>query len=306
MNANFKKRQEYKIWRCKDKMFIIACLRKLIQTLIRRHLKRVKGIKSEKNEKNTEIKLRERFDLTPFNKKQKKVINQGIEDGVDVSIYAKKKYSAEQMLVLYYASMLKVDTKDISSYTMSPIEMEYQLYIALINRYLGKDYLFKLLRGRYSLEDTFIQKKIREDMAVAMSDAYELSAVTLLADTYEEEVDILQKRKEHLQLLNKLALDRHINPNLINLDKIENMDKVYQREVSLIIDRESFYCVDIEDIDTLSVKPEREEILKRKDIESHLEPCLLFLENEFHSEAFILRREDECYLYGDGFVMLKL
>lgn len=287
-------------------MFIIACLRKLIQTLIRRHLKRVKGIKSEKNEKNTEIKLRERFDLTPFNKKQKKVINQGIEDGVDVSIYAKKKYSAEQMLVLYYASMLKVDTKDISSYTMSPIEMEYQLYIALINRYLGKDYLFKLLRGRYSLEDTFIQKKIREDMAVAMSDAYELSAVTLLADTYEEEVDILQKRKEHLQLLNKLALDRHINPNLINLDKIENMDKVYQREVSLIIDRESFYCVDIEDIDTLSVKPEREEILKRKDIESHLEPCLLFLENEFHSEAFILRREDECYLYGDGFVMLKL
>lgn len=306
MNANFKKQQEYKIWRCKDKMFIIACLRKLIQTLIRRHLKRVKGKKSKREEKKHEIKLREKFDLTIFNDKQKKVIIQGFDDGVDVSIYAKKKYSAEQMLILYYALMLKVDTKDISNYALSPIEMEYQLYIALINTYLGKDYLFKLLRGRYSLEDTFIQKKIREDMAVAMSDAYELSAVTLLAETSEEEVDILQKRKEHLQLLRKLALDRHINPNLISLDTIENMDKVYKHEVSRIIERESFYCVDIEDIDTLSVKPEREEILKRKDIESHLEPCLLFLENEFHSEAFILRRENECYLYGDGFVMLRL
>lgn len=303
MCNNFKRQHEYKIWRCEDKMFIIACLRKLIQTLIRRHLKRVKGKKSKKNKQ--EIKVREKFDLTLFDNKQRKIIEQGLIDGVDVSVYAKKKFKAEQMLILYYTLMLNVDTKDICNFSLSAMEMEYQLYIALINRYLGKDYLFRLLRGKYSLEDTFIQKKIREDMSTALGDAYSLSAVTLLAETSEEEVELLESRKEYLNLLRQLAIDRHINPNIIVLDTIETMDAMYDMEVKKIIDSEVYY-VDIQDIDSLTTEPKREEILNRKDKESQVEPCLLFLENKLKAKAYIMRRDDECYLYSDGFIMLKL
>ena len=156
-----------------------------------------------------------------FSKEQEEVINQGIAYGYNMKDIAKVKYSAKQMTILLHAKMLDVDYSDFSAYTMSPLEMEYHLYLATIDRYLGNSYLKNLFQGgKYSIGDPKIKRALDKALEQQLEAYSEIASSNTLEITEESCGKIYA-------LLRQLCNQRGIDTRKINLGTVEEMKHTY-------------------------------------------------------------------------------
>jgi len=99
-------------------------------------------------ETNKEKEIEERLNLSKFNIDQLYEIRTGLEDGLDVSIYANPKYSWEQM---YEIRKLMLKNVDVSSYLDPNIPVEDLFFTNSklrdidMNKYKDKGYNIKQL-----------------------------------------------------------------------------------------------------------------------------------------------------------------
>lgn len=206
---------------------LLRFLRKLLQKI----LCKIHGGKKAKGEVHLENKKFSAEKRCMFSSEQLLVIDAAVAKGYDISSFAKAKYSANQMKVLYYAEMLDIDSSDFNSFSMSPMEMEYHLYLATIDKYLGKGYLKHLLNnGKFSICD----KKIKEMIDKALEQ--ELGAYDEIAVTETKEIAAESAGKTY-EILQQLCVDRGIPVSSLRKTTIEDMLDQYDKLVDLCISK---------------------------------------------------------------------
>lgn len=197
-------------------MHIVACLRMIFQRIVKAIFKR------RVVERANEVILREKYELMGFSNKQMNVIDRGLLAGVDVSVYAKKCFNDNQMKVLLCGLLMEVDVKEFAHFSMSSLEMEYHLYMKVIDTYLGADYLSVLLsKGEHTIADKYIKDIIERDLKQAFN---EVASTNALPERSAENI-------EYTRLCNNLKI-RGIKSKALRLDTISNMRIMYRRIVT--------------------------------------------------------------------------
>lgn len=263
-------------------MYLITCLRKFIQKIIDILLSKLKHTKPVSISLNTSL----------FSKEQLYWIDKGLAAGIDVSIYAKTKYTADQMKIILYALLLEVPVDDIANYCLSGTEMEYNLYRACIEKYLGKDYLEKILKkGKYSIADKWIQTLIKEQLEQALSEV----ACTTQAIESEE--------SKHLQKLRDRCTHRNINPYKITLDSIVDMNCRYRQEEAIL--RNSYLSTAI-DICNLPKSYRISEIKTNDNLTEDDIPVYIYEGSKLIATYYTVVSYNSILLLGRGLLPLKL
>ena len=194
-------------------MKIFEIIKQVITMIIRKVLK--KKINKNNSMEPAKMNTGKRY---LFNEKQLIVLDRGAELGFDIEDIAKTKYKAEQMLILLYAKMLGINSSSFNSFSMSAIEMEYNLYLATIDKYLGNKYLKRLLNeGKFSIQDAKIKSIIDEELLKHLDSYQEIAASSL---TVNEHTEKQQYNIEYYNMLVKMCKDRDIPFNNLRLGTV--------------------------------------------------------------------------------------
>lgn len=251
-------------------MSIFKFIRKIMSKLLKKF--------SKKNKAITKMESRALIDYNKFNSNQIKVIEYAIESKVDYKRVAKTKYEAEQMLVLSYGLVLGLDISNYESYAIPALEMEYQMYMQAVDKFLGKNYLKTLLNGGIkSVLDREVKERIEKDLTETVQ-AYLETAVTMQLEN-EDMVSQKTEENETYELLLKMCEDRDMDSSSITRGSVHSM--IYDYSVL-----EKQYT---QKISTKSVMYKR---LKN----SHLQPDLYFILNK----DSVLDRKEPIKIYSNG------
>lgn len=271
---------------------VITLLKNIISKLIR------SLIKKKKTNELTRAKVTsgERF---IFNEKQLTVLDRGTELGVNVKDIAKTKYSAEQMLILLYAKILNIDYSGFNNYTMSAIEMEYNLYLATIDKYLGNKYLKNLLQeGKFSIQDEGIRKLIDKELLEQLDTYKEIACSKITV------VDFSDKHCNNTEYYNKLkrmCKDRNIDGSNLKLSSEIKMNKVYKS----LENKKILSCKhNIADISKnkfmFKYSPSIKDIFSRDKPLDRLNPVKIYTnEQKLIDKYYQINVEDAIYLYSE-------
>lgn len=190
-----------------------------------------------------------------FTKEQLFVIDKAASYGCDVSKIAKPKYTANQMKILTYADMLNIDSSEFNSFSMPAQEMEYHLYLATIDKYLGKNYLKNLLNhGKFSIGDSVIKKVIDEALKSELSAYSEIAASEIVSIGS-------QSMSKAFAVIQQLCVDRGIDPNRIQRTTVEDMldqydvlvaENLKKKVIKDIEELNSNYSINVNDLEGLT------------------------------------------------------
>ena len=244
--------------------YFIQILRRVISRVIRRQQRAMTTVKFDTGRRCL------------FNDKQLYVIDYGVRLGLDINRYAKPKYTGEQMRVLMYAQMLNIDDTPFNSYSITAHEMEYQLYLAAIEKYLGKGYLRKVLKSEHG---TLTDNRIRLILDKALSES--LSALQEVAVT-EFLIPELRKHdcKDASYVYNTimhLCKDRCIPTSDVKYsDNIDALYKAYEQAFTVRLCIESHNIIRIKDLNALGeLQPPLKDCLQRRDLLDTIEPVYI-------------------------------
>lgn len=314
-------------------MSIFEYVKGLFKRLIKKLMKRRQVIKDVVLSEEQKLKL---------NPKQQKVIVEGMRIGLDMRRIAKPKYSPEQMAVLSYGLMLGLDIGAFDSYTMSPSEMEYHLFLEAIDKYLGRNYLKNILAtGDYSIADNYVQNKIKAELMQSLTLAFgevastvlleedleseeviqkESEVETVVADVIEPEVEILQEiipekeividvnseEDDFYDMLINMCEDRSIDSSSLKKTTITQMIYDYEqleKDYAQILDKR---CVALKKIQDYSMEPSLLTILKGRSIEDKVLPIKLYSQGKLLNEFFQVNDGNHIYLCRKKYITIKI
>lgn len=204
-------------------MYLITCLREIIMGIIRQLFKR-------RMREDSNLSEVVKYEREKFTNGQRAIIDRTLKIGLTESQVdklrkiIKPKYSEKQMILLCYGVMLDIDVSKFSSYCLSPTEMEYNLYLSCIDRYLGKNYLSNLLeKTKLTIADRAIRDKLAMELTMKFKEHFEeISAtkVNLIEDKQEESDEV---RLAMYESLKSKCINRDINPSTLEVASIEDM-----------------------------------------------------------------------------------
>lgn len=271
-----------------------------IKNLFKRLLSRI--IKKRKEEASEIVLSKDIEDK--FDGKQKKVIAECLQLGLDISKVAKKKYSAQQMLIIMYGMLMGLDTSPYESFVMTPLEMEYHLYQEAIDKYLGKNYLLRLLnQTNGTMLDDFIKRKIDKDLQESLSAAFEM-APTLLEE--HKEFEERTEEDDFYDVLVQMCKDRGLDYNRINKGTIPMMTYDYERlekELAKVLDGRS---APLKKMNDYKLEPSLLSVLKNKEIEDRVEPVSFYLKGKHITDYYRVYDGIHVYLYRKSFITIKI
>ena len=232
-----------------------------------------------------------------FNSKQREVVNRGIALGFDMRDVMKPKYSAEQMLVLLYAKMLDVDNHTFNSYVLSPEEMRYNLYVQTAEKYLGKQYLERMLmKGNSSIADDWIKKEIDSALSHAFKARQEAAATTAIKELGPQKVSRVYDTIVHL------CMDRKFYYKDISKSDTERMKEQYNEKQRQALSKLSSPPIDYKTINGVYMfsKPVKE-IKESKSLREFIAPIKMYRRKGLTAVAtyHLLFCGGEYYLYNN-------
>lgn len=277
-------------------MKLFEYIRNLFKRLI------LKIIKKKKAETSSVILSKDIEDK--FNSKQKKVLAEGIQLGLDISRIAKKKYTAEQMVLLLYGLLMGLDISSFESYSMPVLEMELHLYQEAMKKFLGKNYLLRLLQETGgTMEDGYIRKRINKDLEDTMSVVFEL-APTLL--TAPDEVEDRTEEDDFYDILLQMCEDRDLDSSKLTKSTIPVMIYNYEKlekEFTNQLDKKS---VSLKRLKDFTLQPSLQTLLTKLDVQDRVEPVKLWVKGKFVTDYYRVNNGIHIYLYRKGFLTIKI
>lgn len=263
----------------------------------------IKMVKQKKKELGL-VKV-DKGQLTEFNRKQQKVLVQGMEAGIDIERIAKKKYSAEQMLILTYGLTMGLDVSKYDSYAMTPTEMEYHMYMDAVEKFLGADYLKRLLmNGTNSIADKFIQKQLKADLMKGM-EAYNEIASAVVTEEIEEKIATDEEVIYYSKLM-KMCNNRGMDTSELHLDTITEMEKTYVRLEEEYAQKLDKRCIGLLKIKDYSLEPTLLSIFRGRSIEQRMSPIKLYSEGKLLNEFYQINNGVHIYLYRHKYIAIKI
>ena len=232
-----------------------------------------------------------------FNARQREVINRGVALGFNMKDIMKPKYSAEQMVVLLYAKMLSVENTTFNSYALSPEEMRYNLYVKTAEKYLGKDYLSKLLlKNQGSLADSWIKQEIDKALEHVLKASQEVAVTTAFKELEPQKVSRLYDTIVHL------CVDRKFYYKDISTADISMMKEQYVQKQREAIQALSAPPIDYKLlIDVYMFSKSVKEIKKLKTFREMITPIKMYKRKslEYVTTYYLLIDDDNYYLYNN-------
>lgn len=279
-------------------MKIFEYIRKLFRKIL------LKLIKEKKKESANKIVVLDKSIEEKFNNEQKKVIAECIRLGLDVNKIAKKKYSAEQMQIIMFGMALKLNTSSFESYSMTPTEMETNLFIEAMNKFLGRSYLLQLINSTGgSLEDDYIRKKINSDLVKKLSEVFAVAPTLLEAAVTEERTE----EDDMLDTLITMCKDRGLDYSRLQKDTIPIMTYEYDKLEKELIDKITNECVPLTKIENYTLEPTAYKLMTNEDISFRVNPVTLRINNRLVTNAYrILRDGKHVYLYNHELKPIKI
>lgn len=233
-----------------------------------------------------------------FNSKQKKVLAECLQLGLDITRIAKKRYSAEQMLVLMYGLLLKLDITPFESFVLTPCEMELQMWQEAIKKYLGNNYLITLLnKTNGTMLDDYVKTKINHDLKESLEVAFEM-APTLLEERTEED--------DFYDILVQMCKDRDMDYTRITRASVPMMIYDYEKlekDLAKVLDRR---CIMLKKLSNYKLEPTLLSIIKNKDIEDRVAPVSFYMRNKHVADYYRVYDGIHVFLCRKGFATIKI
>lgn len=282
-------------------MYLITCLRELFMRIMKKLF-----CKETKELVNVEQRL-VKVDKSKFSMQQWEVIKKCVIKGLDIDKIAKPKYSEKQMLLLAYGEILGVDTDSYANYCLSPVEMEYNLYLLCIDKYLGKDYLKDLLeRTHLTVADTKIRMRLTKELFTKFQEQFEeLACSKELKESTNEDRDKLA----YYEYLKSKLVNRGIDFSSLEIDSIKNMQDKYIRICkSTIASLDDVLESNIDAFDITTASIIRQVVTVGEELRlQREEPVIVNKHGETIATFYPIKLSKDCvYLLGEGMYPLKI